>query len=243
MADMRVLIVEDEERLAAALARGLTAEGFTAEIAHDGITGQRLAESGRFDVIVLDIMLPGRNGYQVCAALRAAGLRTPILMLTAKDGEYDEAEALDTGADDYLTKPFSYIVLVARLRALLRRTGGESGTSPLGGPARLPVYDVSPAVFGDLTIDGSAHRCLRGDVEIRLTAKEFAILARLAERPGAVVGKVELIDDLWDFAAPVDVNVVEVHISSLRRKIDAPFGRASIETVRGVGYRLREDGA
>ncbi|SHI79499.1 DNA-binding response regulator, OmpR family, contains REC and winged-helix (wHTH) domain [Tessaracoccus bendigoensis DSM 12906] len=231
---MRVLVVDDERRLAAALRRGLSAEGFDVELAHDGISGQELAERGGFDIIVLDIMLPRRNGYDVCAALRRQGIGTPILMLTAKDGEYDEAEALDTGADDYLTKPFHFVVLVARLRALLRRAAApaQGSQAPAAG-ATLTV--------GDLRIVPDQHRCLRGDDEIALTAREFGILAYLARRPGVVVGKAELIDELWDFASPADQNVVEVHISSLRRKVDAPFGRRTIETVRGVGYRLNPD--
>lgn len=228
---MRVLVVDDEKRLVAALRRGLSAEGFSVEVAYDGPSGQALAERGNFDVIVLDLMLPGRNGYDVCAALRARGVTTPILMLTAKDGEYDEAEAFETGADDYLTKPFHYVVLVARLRALVRRAATTRASTP--EPSRLTI--------GDLVVLPDEHRCLRGDVEIQLTAKEFEILAHLAGRPGMVVGKTDLIDELWDFAAPVETNVVEVHISSLRRKIDAPFGRNSIETVRGVGYRLVDD--
>ena len=231
---MRVLVVDDERRLVAALKRGLTAEGFDVEVAFDGPTGQALAERGDFDVIVLDIMLPGRNGYDVCAALRAGGVRTPILMLTAKDGEYDEAEALDTGADDYLTKPFHYVVLLARLRALVRRS--RAATDPVSATDHPPAGEAM--IVGDLTILPSEHRCLRGDVEIELTAKEFGILSYLAARPGAVVSKATLIDALWDFASPVEANVVEVHVSALRRKIDAPFRTHTIETVRGVGYRL-----
>ncbi len=209
-----------------ALQRGLRAEGFDVDVALDGTLGLAMALEGGYDVIVLDIMLPGLNGYRVCARLRAAGDLTPILMLTAKDGEYDEAEALDTGADDYLTKPFSYLVLVARLRALLRRSG-RTGGQPIG--------------VGDLTILPAAHRCLRGDDEITLTPREFAILKLLAERPGEVVTKPQIIDEVWDQADEVDLNVVEVHVSALRRKIDAPYQRRSIETVRGVGYRLVAD--
>ena len=227
---MRVLVVDDERRLVAALRRGLTAEGFTVEVAYDGLTGQALAERGDFDVIVLDIMLPGRNGFDVCATLRAGGITTPILMLTAKDGEYDEAEALDIGADDYLTKPFHYVVLVARLRALVRRATAGAAPEPAPEPEQLQV--------GDLRLLVAEHRCFRGGVEIPLTAKEFQILAYLASRPGVVVSKPELIDELWDFAAMIDENVVEVHISSLRRKIDWSAARAAIETVRGVGYRI-----
>ncbi len=227
---MRVLLVDDERRMVSALKRGLSAEGFTVETAYDGLSGQVLAERGHFDVIVLDIMMPGKNGYAVCAALREQGITTPILMLTAKDGEYDEADALDTGADDYLTKPFHYVVLVARLRALVRRA-----TLPKPpGPAD-PENDL---VVGGLEISLAERRCRRDGVEVQLTAKEFDILAYLARRPSQVVAKEELIDALWDFAAPAAPNVIEVHVSSLRRKIDAPFGTESIQTVRGAGYRL-----
>jgi DNA-binding response OmpR family regulator len=224
---MRLLIVEDEKRLAAALARGLAAEGFAVDVAHDGTEGLHLATTQDYDLIVLDIMLPGMNGYRVCAALRAAGDETPVLMLTAKDGEYDEAEGLDTGADDYLTKPFSYVVLLARVRALLRRR-------TRGGATVLRL--------GDLTVDPGARRCLRGEREIALTAKEFAVLEQLAVRAGQVVSKSEILEHVWDFAYEGDPNIVEVYISALRRKIDAPFGRRSITTVRGAGYRLAADG-
>ncbi|GAB2601174.1 response regulator transcription factor [Streptomyces capparidis] len=224
---MRLLIVEDEKRLAAALARGLAAEGFAVDVAHDGTEGLHLATTQDYDLIVLDIMLPGMNGYRVCAALRAAGDETPVLMLTAKDGEYDEAEGLDTGADDYLTKPFSYVVLLARVRALLRRR-------TRGGATVLRL--------GDLTVDPGARRCLRGEREIGLTAKEFAVLEQLAVRAGQVVSKSEILEHVWDFAYEGDPNIVEVYISALRRKIDAPFGRRSITTVRGAGYRLAADG-
>ncbi|GAA2739331.1 MULTISPECIES: response regulator transcription factor [Kitasatospora] len=224
---MRVLVVEDERRLAAALQRGLRAEGFAVDLAHDGEEGFWLATEHDYDVIVLDIMLPGLNGYRVCARLRAAGDETPILMLTAKDGEYDEAEALDTGADDFLSKPFSYVVLVARLRALVRRTG-----------RRLP----QTLAFGDLAIDPARRTCVRGAVEIRLTAREFAVLECLARAGGGVVSKREILESVWDAAFDGDPNIVEVHISALRRKIDAPFGRSAVGTVRGVGYRLAVDG-
>ncbi|MDN5797384.1 MAG: response regulator transcription factor [Intrasporangium sp.] len=223
---MRLLVVEDEHRLAAALQKGLRAEGFEVDVAHDGLVGLGMALEQGYDAIVLDIMLPGLNGYRVCARLRAAGDLTPILMLTAKDGEYDEAEALDTGADDYLTKPFSYLVLVARLRALLRRAGRDEA-------ARIEV--------GDLTILPAEHRCLRGHDEIDLTPREFAVLEVLARRSGEVVTKPEIIDEVWDLAYAGDLNVVEVHVSALRRKVDAPYGRHSLETVRGVGYRLVPD--
>ncbi|GAA1265766.1 response regulator transcription factor [Pseudonocardia aurantiaca] len=220
---MRLLLVEDEKRLTDVLTGGLASEGFAVDVAHDGRDGLWLATENTYDVIVLDVMLPRMNGYAVCGKLRAAENWTPILMLTAKDGVHDEAEALDTGADDYLSKPFSYVVLLARLRALVRR----------GGPARPVSITV-----GDLVLDPSGLRCRRGDVDIALTPKEFAVLHGLARRPGEVVSKRELLGQAWDFAYDGDPNIVEVYISALRRKIDAPFGRASLVTVRGAGYRL-----
>ncbi|WP_371630618.1 response regulator transcription factor [Streptomyces sp. NBC_00341] len=216
---MRLLIVEDEKRLAISLARGLTAEGFAVDVVHDGLEGLHRASDGAYDLVVLDIMLPGMNGYQVCAALRAAGHEVPILMLTAKDGEYDEAEGLDTGADDYLTKPFSYVVLVARVRALLRRRGGSAS----------PVVTV-----GALRMDTAARRIHLGGDEIVLTTKEFAVLEQLALRAGQVVSKAEILEHVWDFAYDGDPNIVEVYVSTLRRKL----GAAAIRTVRGAGYRL-----
>ncbi|MEU9060579.1 response regulator transcription factor [Streptomyces sp. NPDC048430] len=216
---MRLLIVEDEKRLATSLARGLTAEGFAVDVVHDGLEGLHLAGQGVHDLVVLDLMLPGMNGYRICAALRAAGHEMPILMLTAKDGEYDEAEGLDTGADDYLTKPFSYVVLVARVRALLRRRGGS----------------VSPVLTaGTLRMDTAARRVHRGEEEVTLTAKEFAVLEQLVLRAGEVVSKADILEHVWDFAYDGDPNIVEVYISTLRRKL----GGASIRTVRGAGYRL-----
>ncbi|NDU74968.1 response regulator [Actinomadura sp. DSM 109109] len=224
---MRLLIVEDEKRLAASLARGLTAEGFVVETVHDGAEGLHLALGGGYDLILLDIMLPGMNGYRVCASLRAAGDETPILMLTAKDGEFDEAEGLDTGADDYLTKPFSYVVLLARVRALLRRR--TRGAAPA-------------IVLGDLTVDPASRRVYRGEAEVELTAKEFAVLEHLASNAGRVVSKAQIIEAVWDIAYDGDPNIVEVYVSALRRKLDVPFGRRSITTVRGAGYRLARDG-
>ncbi|MGY0231838.1 response regulator transcription factor [Longispora urticae] len=222
---MRILVIEDERALAASLRHGLMAEGFAVDLAHDGQTGLSLARLHGYQAVICDIMLPRLNGYQVCAALRADGVDTPLLMLTAKDGEYDEAEALDTGADDYLSKPFSYVVLVARLRALIRR----------GGAARPTVLTV-----GDLRIDPAERRCQRGGTEVALTAKEFAVLACLGRRAGEVVTKTEIIDEVWDQAFDGDVNIVEVYVRALRRKMDIPFGVRSIETVRGAGYRLVE---
>ncbi|MGV9411259.1 response regulator transcription factor [Nocardia sp. NPDC003693] len=220
---MRLLIVEDEKRLADVLAKGLTAEGLAAEVAYDGIDGLHRARAGDYDLIILDIMLPGMNGYRVCSALRTAGIPTPVLMLTAKDGEYDEAEGLDTGADDYLRKPFSYVVLLARVRALLRR----------GGRERATVLQV-----GDLVVDPNTHGCRRGIQELPLTVKEFAVLEYLAARAGQVVSKNEILDHVWHNEYDGDANIVEVYISALRRKIDAPFQCRSITTVRGAGYRL-----
>ncbi|GAA3180119.1 MULTISPECIES: response regulator transcription factor [Streptomyces] len=218
----RLLIVEDEKRLARALAAGLRAEGYTVDVVHDGAEGLRRAGEGVHDLIVLDIMLPGLNGYRVCAALRAAGSEVPVLMLTAKDGEYDEAEGLDTGADDYLTKPFSYVVLVARVKALLRRHGRSAA----------PVLRV-----GSLTVDQGAHTVLRDGAEVVLTAKEFAVLEQLALRAGEVVSKAEILDHVWDFAYEGDLNIIEVYVSALRRKL----GADRIRTVRGAGYRLVAD--
>ncbi len=221
--DVRLLLVEDERRLTELLKDGLTKEGFAVDLAYDGREGLWMATEHSYDVIVLDVMLPLLHGYGVCAKLRKAGNWTPILMLTAKDGEYDEAEALDIGADDYLTKPFSYVVLLARLRALARRKVRER-------PTVLTI--------GDLRVDPAGLRCSRGDVQIALTPKEFAILHCLTRHAGEVVTKSELLAQAWDFAYDGDSNVVEVYISALRRKIDKPFGRTTLKTVRGVGYRL-----
>ncbi|WP_055564217.1 response regulator transcription factor [Streptomyces atriruber] len=216
----RLLIVEDEKRLALSLAKGLTAEGFAVDVVHDGVDGLHRAGEGTYDLVILDIMLPGMNGYRVCSTLRAAGHDVPILMLTAKDGEYDEAEGLDTGADDYLTKPFSYVVLVARVKALLRRRGSA-------GPS--PVHTL-----GNLKVDMAARRVFRDEDEVTLTAKEFAVLEQLVLRAGEVVSKGDILDHVWDFAYEGDPNIVEVYVSTLRRKL----GAALIKTVRGAGYRL-----
>ncbi|MFG2951054.1 response regulator transcription factor [Streptomyces adustus] len=224
---MRVLVVEDERRLALALQHGLTVEGFSVDVAHDGVSGLAKATERAYDVVVLDIMLPGLNGYRVCQRLRATGSNVGILMLTAKDGEWDEAEALDTGADDYLSKPFSFVVLVARLRALARRIGSRA-------PRRT--------VLGDLVVDSAARTCARGGVSISLTPREFAVLDHLARRAGEAVSKREILDEVWDSGVDSDPNTVEVHVSALRRKIDTPFGRAAVQTVRGAGYRLAADG-
>lgn len=222
-----MLLVDDEERLVESLRRGLQREGFAVDAAYDGEQGITLAMENDYDVIVLDIMLPRRNGYQVCAALREAGVWTPILMLTAKEGEHDHAEALDTGADDFLTKPFSYVVLVAHLRALIRRTSR----------ARPTVLYA-----GDIRLDPARHRCWRGDVEIVLTPRQFGLLEFLMTRVGEVLSKTEILEHVWDDADGTDANVVEVYVGYLRKKLDVPFGRSSIQTLRLVGYRLDPDG-
>ncbi|WP_405731157.1 response regulator transcription factor [Streptomyces sp. NBC_00028] len=222
---MRLLIVEDEKRLALSLAKGLTAEGYAVDVVHDGREGLHRATEGSYDLVILDIMLPGLNGYRVCAALRAAGHDVPILMLTAKDGEYDEAEGLDTGADDYLTKPFSYVVLVARVKALLRRRGPRGGTAS-------PVL-----AHGDLRVDTAARRVFLAEDEVTLTAKEFAVLEQLVTRAGEVVSKAQILEHVWDFAYDGDPNIVEVYVSALRRKLRAGL----IRTVRGAGYRLEAE--
>ena len=225
---MRLLLVEDEARMADALAGGLAADGFTVDIAHDGQDGLWRASERVYDVIVLDIMLPKLSGYEVVKRLRAAKVWTPILMLTAKDGEYDQADALDLGADDYLTKPFSYVVLLAHLRALVRRAA----------PARPVVLSA-----GDLILDPATRRVQRGaDDEISLTPREFAMLQYLLRRRGEVVSKSDILANVWDEFYEGDPNIVEVYVGYLRKKIDTPFDRRSIETVRGAGYRLRSDG-
>jgi len=224
---VRVLVVEDEKKVAAAVRRGLEAEGFAVDVALTGTDGLWMATESAYDVIVLDIMLPGMNGFDVCAQVRDAGIWTPILMLTAKDGEYDQAEALDTGADDYLTKPFSFVVLLARIRALLRRSGRSERV----------IHQA-----GDLSLDPATHRCTRDGVDVQLTAREFAVLEFLIRRRGEVVSKAEILDNVWDFAFDGDPNIVEVYIRHLRTKIDEPFGRQAIHTIRGAGYRLDSDG-
>jgi two-component system, OmpR family, response regulator len=223
---MKLLLVEDDKKIATAVKRGLEAEGFTVEIAFDGNDGLWLATEGSYDLIVLDILLPGRNGFRVCADLRAAGNWTPILMLTAKDGDLDEAEALDTGADDYLTKPFSFPVLVARVRALLRRTAGRNPT---------------PVQVGDLRIDPGQRRAWRGGDPIALTAREFEVLEFLVRREGQVLSKRDILAGVWEYDFDGDPNIVEVYIGRLRRKIDEPDGRRWLTTVRGAGYRLSAD--
>ena len=225
---MRVLVVEDEASIADALAIGLRAEGFDVDIADNGTDGLWRARETSYAAIILDILLPGMNGFKVCRTLRDEGVWTPILMLTAKDGELDEAEALDTGADDFLSKPFSFVVLVARLRALLRR-----GTTP-----RPTVLTV-----GSLTLDPASRQCRRGDVAVDLTAREYALLELLMRRSDAIVAKSVLLDEVWGPDFEGDPNIVEVYIGYVRKKIDAPFGVQTILTVRGAGYRLIADTA
>ena len=224
---MRILLVDDERRLADGVRRGLEAEGMVVDVAHDGATGLDMASDADYDVIVLDVMMPGLNGYRVCQALRADGDHTPVLFLTAKDGEWDEVEGLDTGGDDWLTKPFSFPVLIARLRALARRGARER-------PAVLEA--------GDLTLDPAARQAFRGEQEITLTAREMAVLDFLLRRRGEVVTRQEIIANIWGDSFTGDANIIEVYIGHLRAKVDRPFGRHAIETVRGVGYRLSGTG-
>jgi DNA-binding response OmpR family regulator len=227
---MRVLVVEDEIGLAETIRDGLTREGFTVDLAHDGVDGLWMASEtphGSYDVVMLDIMLPKLSGYEICRQLRQREVWTPVLMLTAKDGEYDQADALDLGADDYLVKPFSFVVLVAHLRALIRR----------GAPARPAVLAA-----GDLTLDPAERRVARGGRPIPVTPREFALLEFLMRNRGQAVTKTALIENVWDAHFDGDPNIVEVYIGYLRKKIDHPFGRNAIETVRGAGYRLNNDG-
>lgn len=224
---MRVLVVEDERVLADGLRRGLEAEGFAVDVAASGTDGLWLAQEQKYDVILLDIMLPGMNGYRVCEVLRAERIWTPILMLTAKDGDWDQIEALDTGADDYLTKPFSFEVLLARVRALVRRGAAERPTELRAGEVRL---------------DPASRQVWRGQTPIDLTAREFAVLEYLMRHAGDVVSKAEILGNVWDFDFEGDPNIVEVYVRHLRNKLDRPFGRAGIETLRGAGYRLAANG-
>jgi len=222
----KLLLVEDDTKIAAAVRRGLEAEGFTVEVCVNGDDGFWRASEGTYDLMILDILLPGRNGFRVCGDLRAAGIWTPVLMLTAKDGDLDEAEALDTGADDYLTKPFSFPVLIARIRALLRRSD----------PGR-----AAPIVSGGLRIDPGAHRVWCRDVEVSLTSREFDVLEFLVRRAGLVLSKTEILAGVWSDDFDGDPNIVEVYIGRLRRKIDERFHVETITTVRGAGYRLEGD--
>jgi two-component system OmpR family response regulator len=224
---MRVLVVEDDKQLAAALRRGLEEEGYAVDAALDGVEGQWLATENSYDALVLDIMLPGLRGDELCARRREAGDWTPILMLTARSGPEQEAQALDAGADDFLAKPFSVVVLLARLRALVRRGAGER-------PAVLEV--------GDLRLDPAEHRVTRADTAVALTPRQFAMLEFLMRRSGEVVSKATILEHVWDFAFEGDPNIVEVYVRQLRQRIDIPFGRASLQTVRLVGYRLVAEG-
>jgi DNA-binding response OmpR family regulator len=223
---VKLLLVEDDKKIAAMVKRGLESEGFRVEVALDGTDGLWMATEGSYDLIILDILLPGRNGFQICADLREAGDWTPILMLTAKDGDLDEAEALDSGADDYVTKPFSFAVLIARVRSLLRRSG----------------RDPAPVTAGDLRMDPGQRRVWRGDVEIPLTARQFEVFEFLMRRSGQVLSKRDILDGVWEYDFEGDPNIVEVYIRRLRSRIDEPFERRAIETVRGAGYRLASDG-
>ncbi len=220
---MKVLVVEDEQALREALVTGLSAEGFVVLSAATGDEGLWMAQELDPAVVVLDIMLPGLSGYEVCRQLRRSGSQVPILMLTAKDGEYDEADALDLGADDFLSKPFSYVVLLAHLRALLRRA---------------PADRAPDLLVGDLRLDPAARRCFRGEQEVTLTAREFALAELLARRQGQVVSRQEIVEHVWNADVGMDSNVVDVYVGYLRRKLDAPFGLRTLQTVRGAGYRL-----
>jgi two-component system, OmpR family, response regulator len=224
---MRTLVVEDEPKMAALIRRGLVEEGYAADIARTGEEALWRARATPYDAIVLDVMLPGRSGLDVCRELRESGVWSPILMLTARDGVEDKVSGLDSGADDYLTNPFSFAELLARLRALARR-----------GPSERPTV----LALGSLRLDPATRQAWRGDVEIDLSAKEFALLETFMRRPGDVFTRLDLLEHAWDYGYENRSNIVDVYIRYLRGKIDRPFGRESIETVRGVGYRLRHDG-
>jgi two-component system OmpR family response regulator len=224
---MHVLVVEDDVRMAAALRRGLQAEAIVADVAGDGEEAVRRVRAGSFDVVVLDVMLPGLDGFETCRRLRDNGVWVPIIMLTARDAVQERVRGLDAGADDYLTKPFSLAELLARLRALARR-----------GPVERPtVLEV-----GDLRLDPATRQVWRGDAEIELSAREFALFETFMRRPGQVLSHLQLLDAAWDIGYEQRSNVVEVYIRYLREKVDRPYGLRSLETVRGMGYRLRKDG-
>ncbi len=223
---MRVLLVEDEKRLAESIRQGLTLQDFVVDVIHDGTAGLWAASEYHYDVIILDILLPGKNGYKLLEELRERKNWTPILMLTAKDGEYDQTDAFDLGADDYLTKPFSLMVLVAHLRALIRRGAPER-------PAKITV--------GSLVLDLSRKTVHRGEHELKLTAREYGLLLFLMRHAGDVVTKAKILDSVWDSAYQGGDNVIEVYIGYLRKKIDAPFGLQTLNTLRGLGYRLDSD--
>ena len=223
---MRVLVVEDERKLGQLLRRGLGEEGYAADIADRGEEALWMAQAVSYDAIVLDVMLPGADGFEICRRLRGNGVWSPVLMLTARDAVDDRVSGLDAGADDYLAKPFAFEELLARLRALTRRPPAE----------RPPVLEV-----GDLRLDPAAHKAWRGDQELVLSAKEFALLELFMRRPGLTLSRTQLLDGAWDMAFESRSNVIDVYIRYLREKIDRPFGRDSIETIRGVGYRLRAE--
>jgi two-component system OmpR family response regulator len=224
---MRVLIVEDEVRMAGLIRRGLVGEGLAADVAENGEDALWMAGASDYDAIVLDVMLPGIDGFETCRRLRKDGVWAPVLMLTARDSVEDRVAGLDTGADDYLVKPFAFAELLARLRALTRR----------GDLARPSVLEA-----GDLRLDPASRRVWRGSTEVQLSAKEFALLETFMRRPDQVLSRLQLLEHGWDFAYENRSNIVDVYVAHLRTKIDHPFGRATIETVRGAGYRLRLDG-
>jgi two-component system OmpR family response regulator len=220
---MRVLVVEDEERMSDVIRRALTREGFATDVSGDADDALEKASAIDYDAIVLDVMLPGRSGFDVCRIMRERGVWSPVLMLTARDAVSDRVAGLDSGADDYLLKPFALAELLARLRSLIRR----------GGPERPTILAI-----GDLRLDPATREVHRGDEPIELSTKEFALLEALMRRPGDVLTRLELIEQAWDLAYEVRSNIVDVYMRRLRLKIDAPYGRSSLETVRGVGYRL-----
>jgi two-component system OmpR family response regulator len=226
--EMRVLMVEDDVKMAGLVRRGLVEDGHAADVAASGEDAVWMAQAHPYDAIVLDVMLPGLSGFETCRQLRSAGVWAPVLMLTARDGVEDRVAGLDAGADDYLTKPFSFAELLARLRALSRRGSSER-------PVEL--------VVGDLRLDPARRRVWRGEHEVLLSPKEFALLGTFMRRPGQVLTRLQLLEHAWDFAYENRSNVVDVYVRYLREKLDRPFGKSSFETVRGVGYRLREDGA
>jgi two-component system OmpR family response regulator len=224
---MKILVVEDEPKMASLVARALREDGHAADVAAHGEDALWMAQAHRYDAIALDVMLPGVDGFEVLRRLRAAEVWTPVLMLTARDAVGDRVGGLDAGADDYLTKPFSFAELLARLRAIARR-----------GPVERPTV----LQLGDLRLDPAAHRAWRGETELSLTAREFALLELLMRRPGETLTRLQILEGGWDMAFESRSNIVDVYMRYLREKIDRPFGRTSIETVRGVGYRLRDDG-
>ena len=223
---MRVLVVEDERKLGELLRRGLGEEGYATDLADRGEEALWMAQAISYDAIVLDVMLPGADGFEICRRMRGNGVWSPVLMLTARDAVDDRVNGLDAGADDYLAKPFAFEELLARLRALTRRAPAE----------RPPVLQI-----GDLRLDPAAHKAWRGDQELDLSAKEFALLELFMRRPGMTLSRTQLLDGAWDMAFESRSNIIDVYVRYLREKIDRPFGRDSIETIRGVGYRLRAE--